>query len=211
MSALLLVLLTLLGGLLSLALLVLFWVLQALAGKEAEAIVQSLASDLLRRTERRLPVGQRARFSEETRAGLLRFSEKRPAWALIQALSLFLSARGGRLAEEFEIAETEEVHPVDSSAATKVIAHPLRVRILVLLNERPAAQSDLALQLETDPGSLGYHLAVLRKQGIVEVAEVQQKRGIARHIYRATRRQYLTDESWRRMGQPGLEPGTDGL
>ena len=211
MSALPLVLLTLLGGLLSLALLLLFWVLQALAGKEAEAIIQALASDLLRRTERRLPAGQRARFSEETRAGLLRFSEKRPAWALLQAFSLFFSARAGRLAEEFEIAETEEVHPVEASAGTKAFAHPLRIKILILLNERPAAPSDLALQLEMDPGPLGYHLAVLRKQGIVEVAEVQQKRGMARHIYRATRRQYLPDESWRRMGRPGLEPGTDGL
>lgn len=210
MSPLLLLLLTLLGGLLSLFLLVLGWILQALAGKEAEAAIQALTADLLRRAERRLPAGQRARFAEETRAGLLRFSERRPLWALLQAVSLYVAAVSRRLVDEFETAE--ELDQPRAGEVGKAFAHPLRVRILILLNESPADEVELANQLEQSLNVVAYHLLALIKLGVVEVASQEQARGAVRSRYRAVRRQYFSDSEWTRfMGQPGLEPGTDGL
>lgn len=212
MSPLLLVLLTLLGSLLSLALLVLCWALQALAGKEAEVAIQALTADLLQRAERRLPAGQRSRFAEETRAGLVRFSEKRPLWALFQAASLWAAAVAGRrLVDEFETAEAGGAGWTEPGELAKAFAHPLRIQILIHLNSRPADEIELASLLGQNLNSVAYHLRVLSKYGVIEVAKQRRARGAAPSLYRATRRQYLTDSDWRRMGQPGLEPGTDGL
>jgi len=49
MNTVLVVGLTATGALLSIVVLVLLWILQTLAGKEAEAVIQVLVSDLLRR------------------------------------------------------------------------------------------------------------------------------------------------------------------
>jgi DNA-binding transcriptional ArsR family regulator len=185
-NALFLVLLTLAGAVLGIAVLVVGWALQTLAGKEAEALVQALTTKLLLRIERRLPIHQQERFAEETRAGLQRFSQKRPLWALLQAFSLFCAALTNRLTIEFQGIESAEVSKQEINDLAKALAHPLRIEILLRLTNGPFGHYEIARGLEGSLNLIAYHLRVLSKYGMVEVAETRQERGATLHIYRLT-------------------------
>jgi DNA-binding transcriptional ArsR family regulator len=50
----------------------------------------------------------------------------------------------------------------------RVLGHPVRVRILELLREREHSVGELQAALDLDSGGTSQHLAVLRKQGLVE-------------------------------------------
>lgn len=74
----------------------------------------------------------------------------------------------------------DEVRHVDSPAALKALAHPLRVRLLAALRESGGGTAtDLARALDTDTGSTSYHLRVLAKHGFV--AEEPRVEGAGRH------------------------------
>jgi len=188
MSAVLLALIALFGGLLSIGFLLLLWVAQTLAGKEAEAIVQALTSDLLRRAERRLPPGQRSRFAEETRAGLQCLSTERPLWALLQAASLYCSAVGGGLVVEFEAMPEQEPSDLESDAVSKAYVSRLRISILACLKQRPVGPHEMAAELRAPPSLVYHHLRRLADEGLIEVAEKRQKRGVVVYLYRRPRR-----------------------
>lgn len=74
----------------------------------------------------------------------------------------------------------DEVRHVDTPAALKALAHPLRVRLLAALRESGGGTStDLARALETDTGSTSYHLRVLARHGFVD--EEPRAEGSGRH------------------------------
>lgn len=74
----------------------------------------------------------------------------------------------------------DEVRDVDSPAALKALAHPLRVRLLAALRESGGGTAtDLARGLDTDTGSTSYHLRVLARHGFVE--EAPRVDGSGRH------------------------------
>lgn len=198
MSDLLLLLAALGGALIGFTSIVLLWAAQSLWAKEAEAGIQALTSTLLRRAEQRLPPAHRSRFREETRAGLLRFNEKRPLWTLLQALSLFSASLSGRLGAEIgaasEPVEAEEaVKGGEKDAAeafaapAKVSAHSARIRILIGLAERPATSIELARKLGCGPAWAAYYLARLTNEGLVEIIQSERVRGVVRHTYRTKR------------------------
>lgn len=69
---------------------------------------------------------------------------------------------------------------VDSPAALKALAHPLRVRLLGTLRETGGGSAtELARALGTDTGSTSYHLRVLAQHGFVE--EEPRPDGSTRH------------------------------
>ncbi|MEV0666485.1 ArsR/SmtB family transcription factor [Actinomadura luteofluorescens] len=49
----------------------------------------------------------------------------------------------------------------------KTLGHPVRVRVLELLCERPMPVRDLLAAIEVEPSNLSQQLAVLRRAGIV--------------------------------------------
>jgi DNA-binding transcriptional ArsR family regulator len=87
----------------------------------------------------------------------------------------------------------------DPSRLMKVIAHPLRLRILEQLNEEPASPSDVARRLGERLGKVSYHFQVLIEHGAVELVETRPVRGALEHIYRATARPYIDDAHWARL------------
>jgi len=88
----------------------------------------------------------------------------------------------------------------------KAFAHPLRVQILIILNEKVASPNMLAQQLEESLNLVAYHVRVLEKYDCIELVDTKQRRGATEHFYRATRRQLLTDEQWASMPD-SLRPG----
>ena len=94
----------------------------------------------------------------------------------------------------------------------KAFAHPLRVQILIILNEKIASPNMLAQQLDESLNLVAYHVRVLEKYDCIELVDTKQRRGATEHFYRATRRQFLSDSEWARMPQslrPGLSGATD--
>jgi hypothetical protein len=88
----------------------------------------------------------------------------------------------------------------------KAFAHPLRVQILIILNERVASPNLLAQELDQSLNLVAYHVRVLEKYDCIELVDTKQRRGATEHFYRATRRQFLTDSEWARMPEV-LRPG----
>jgi predicted ArsR family transcriptional regulator len=92
----------------------------------------------------------------------------------------------------------------------KAFAHPLRVEILIILNERVASPNLLAQELGQSLNLVAYHVRVLEKYDCIELVDTKQRRGATEHFYRATRRQFLTDSEWSRMPE-SLRPGLSGV
>jgi DNA-binding transcriptional ArsR family regulator len=88
----------------------------------------------------------------------------------------------------------------------KAFAHPLRVQILIILNEKIASPNMLAQQLDESLNLVAYHVRVLEKYDCIELVDTKQRRGATEHFYRATRRQLLTDDQWASM-PASLRPG----
>jgi predicted ArsR family transcriptional regulator len=91
----------------------------------------------------------------------------------------------------------------------KAFAHPLRVQILIILNERVASPNLLAQELDQSLNLVAYHVRVLEKYDCIELVDTKQRRGATEHFYRATRRQFLSDAEWARMPE-SLRPGLAG-
>ena len=88
----------------------------------------------------------------------------------------------------------------------KAFAHPLRVQILIILNERVASPNLLAQELDQSLNLVAYHVRVLEKYDCIELVDTKQRRGATEHFYRATRRQFLSDKEWSRLPE-ALRPG----
>ena len=91
----------------------------------------------------------------------------------------------------------------------KAFAHPLRVQILIILNERVASPNLLSQELDQSLNLVAYHVRVLEKYDCIELVDTKQRRGATEHFYRATRRQFLSDAEWARMPE-SLRPGLAG-
>jgi predicted ArsR family transcriptional regulator len=91
----------------------------------------------------------------------------------------------------------------------KAFAHPLRVQILIILNEKVASPNMLAQQLDQSLNLVAYHVRVLEKYDCIELVDTKQRRGATEHFYRATRRQFLSDDQWSQV-PAGLRPGMAG-
>jgi DNA-binding transcriptional ArsR family regulator len=78
----------------------------------------------------------------------------------------------------------------------KALSHPLRVRILALLQERTASPRELAEWLDATLGTVSYHVRTLHDFGLIELVETTQVRGAIAHHYKAKIRPRVDDEAW---------------
>ena len=78
----------------------------------------------------------------------------------------------------------------------KSLAHPLRVRMLTVLNQRVASPSELAGELGEPIGNVSYHMRTLAELGMVELVRTEPRRGAVEHYYRAVERPHLPARDW---------------
>ena len=66
-----------------------------------------------------------------------------------------------------------DVLQLDRPEQLKALGHPLRLKVLQALGEtdRPLTNRDLAEQIGVDPGHLHFHVRMLHKAGLIELAE----------------------------------------
>jgi DNA-binding transcriptional ArsR family regulator len=85
---------------------------------------------------------------------------------------------------------------IDDPRYVKALSHPLRVRILALLQERTASPRELAEWLGATLGTVSYHVRALHDFGLIELVRTTQVRGAIAHHYRALERPRISDEAW---------------
>jgi DNA-binding transcriptional ArsR family regulator len=76
----------------------------------------------------------------------------------------------------------------------KALAHPLRVEILAILNDRMASPNELSKELEEGLSQVSYHVKVLKDFKCIEMVKTEPRRGAVEHYYTATQRAFFTSE-----------------
>jgi DNA-binding transcriptional ArsR family regulator len=88
----------------------------------------------------------------------------------------------------------------------KALAHPLRVEILTILNERMASPNELSKELDEGLSQVSYHVKVLKDYECIELVKTEPRRGAVEHYYRATARSFLDDSDWATL-PASVKPG----
>ena len=89
---------------------------------------------------------------------------------------------------------------IDDPRYVKALAHPLRIRILAMLEETASSPVRLAAQLDATLGTVAYHVRTLESLGLVKLVSTRQRRGATEHYYQAREHPRFTDEAWERLG-----------
>src|SRR5712675_1289363 len=88
----------------------------------------------------------------------------------------------------------------DRSTAASVLAHPVRVRVLEILNQRDMSPIEFCREgfaPETmDVSHVAYHFRELAEYGCLRVIEENKRRGSIEHVYRGLARAYFSDAEW---------------
>ncbi len=84
-------------------------------------------------------------------------------------------------------------------ALLKAISHPLRHRLLSLLDNRTASPNELARELGLPLGRVSYHIRLLAELGAIELVRTEPRRGALEHFYRAVTRGWFSEEDWARL------------
>jgi len=79
------------------------------------------------------------------------------------------------------------------------MSHPLRARVLTVLNERTASPKEIADQLGEPIPNVSHHAKRLVQLGCAELVDKRQVRGAIEHFYRAIERPAVDAEEWNEL------------
>jgi DNA-binding transcriptional ArsR family regulator len=85
---------------------------------------------------------------------------------------------------------------IDDPRVVKGLAHPLRIHILRVLQDRVASPSEIAEGIDAPLGNVSYHVRFLARVGLIELAGTKPRRGAVEHYYRAVGRPQISDKAW---------------
>ena len=88
--------------------------------------------------------------------------------------------------------------PVDITdpKIAKAYAHPLRIHILGMLDDRVASPSEIANELGAPLTHVSYHVRQLAGLGLIKLVKTTPRRGAVEHHYTAKIRPKITDDTW---------------
>jgi DNA-binding transcriptional ArsR family regulator len=89
---------------------------------------------------------------------------------------------------------------IDDPRWVRAIAHPLRVRLLAMLDEYEASPVTLAKKLKQPLGTVSYHVRTLHNLGLLQLVSTRQRRGATEHFYRTRAHPRFTDAAWSQLG-----------
>jgi DNA-binding transcriptional ArsR family regulator len=94
---------------------------------------------------------------------------------------------------------SKPVQDIDDPRLVKALAHPIRVRILGILEHRTATPKELAAELGLPLENTSYHVRTLKKFGFIKLERKRQVRGAVEHHYRAVARPRVNAKAWEQM------------
>jgi DNA-binding transcriptional ArsR family regulator len=86
--------------------------------------------------------------------------------------------------------------PAIDQRIMKALSHPLRVRMLTLLNQRIASPSEIAEELDEPLGNVSYHMRFLADLKMVKLVRTEPRRGAVEHYYEALEPPLISDDDW---------------
>jgi DNA-binding transcriptional ArsR family regulator len=93
----------------------------------------------------------------------------------------------------------------------KALSHPMRARILMILNERVASPNEIAEIIEERLPNVSYHVRALQDLECIELVSTAQRRGAIEHYYRAVVRPFFSDRDWKRLPRSGRQAISDSI
>jgi DNA-binding transcriptional ArsR family regulator len=87
--------------------------------------------------------------------------------------------------------DTDDVLVISEPERLRALADDLRIRIVSILRDRAASTTELAETLELPKGTVGHHLKVLEKAGLVRVVRTRKVRALTEKYYGRTARLFI--------------------
>src|SRR3954454_16508277 len=84
-------------------------------------------------------------------------------------------------------------------ALLRAISHPLRHRLLTMLDGRTASPNQLARELDLPLGRVSYHIRLLADLGAIELVSTEPRRGALEHFYRAVTTVWFSEADWQKL------------
>jgi DNA-binding transcriptional ArsR family regulator len=78
----------------------------------------------------------------------------------------------------------------------RAISHPIRIRLLAMLDEEAASPVILASKLNQPLGTIAYHVRTLYDLGLLKLVSTRQRRGATEHYYKTTGHPQSSEEAW---------------
>lgn len=78
----------------------------------------------------------------------------------------------------------------------RAISHPIRIRLLAMLDEEPASPVILASKLNQPLGTIAYHVRTLYDLGLLKLVSTRQRRGATEHYYKTIGHPSSSEEAW---------------
>jgi DNA-binding transcriptional ArsR family regulator len=78
----------------------------------------------------------------------------------------------------------------------QALSHPLRARMLSILQDRDASPKELAAEFGIPLANVAYHIQVLRKLKLIKLVKKTPRRGAVEHHYRADYGAHINNEAW---------------
>jgi DNA-binding transcriptional ArsR family regulator len=91
----------------------------------------------------------------------------------------------------------------------KALSHPMRARILAILNEQVASPNEITQILDERLPNVSYHVRALHDLDCIELMRTAQRRGAIEHYYRAIMRPFFSDKDWKRLPRSGRQAVSD--
>jgi DNA-binding transcriptional ArsR family regulator len=91
------------------------------------------------------------------------------------------------------------ISDVDDPRLVRALSHPLRIRIMGVLEQRTATPKELSQTLGVRLENIAYHVRALRDFGLIELERSEQVRGAIAHFYRARARPRITARAWEQL------------
>jgi DNA-binding transcriptional ArsR family regulator len=92
---------------------------------------------------------------------------------------------------------TSQIENINDPRYVRALGHPLRVRILAILEERTASAVEISRMLHADIGVVAYHVRKLHQLGLIELERETRVRGAIQRHYRAYKRPQISESAWR--------------
>jgi DNA-binding transcriptional ArsR family regulator len=79
----------------------------------------------------------------------------------------------------------------------RALAHPVRLRILSILEERVASPKEIAREIGAPLTHVSYHVRQLAQLGLIKLERTTPRRGAVEHHYRMDASPSISEEAWR--------------
>lgn len=85
---------------------------------------------------------------------------------------------------------------IDDPRLVKALAHPIRMKILDILDDGTATPKELAASLGLPLENVSYHVRTLKDFGLIKLERTRQVRGAVEHHYKVAARPRIGDKLW---------------